>query len=168
MQLVYRVVMQWDITLQLYIALFSTSLNPTLHISRRSSVGNAFGLLSKGCWSEPIVRHYFSSSNFRLLAYTSLQVKTPNQNEWSVMNNIENTVLRQDSYLYFICRLFLSQKSSFQINQSVDHRTDLPIYQETLILYLPRNFFYSNMIKHFVNLPGEFWEITTKCAWSRG
>ena len=61
--------------------LYSKSLNPTPHISRRSSVGSALGLESKGYWFEPTVRHYFSSNNVRLLTYTSLQVKTHNQNE---------------------------------------------------------------------------------------
>ena len=43
MQLVYRVVMQWCVTLLLYnMALYSKSLNPTLRISRCSSAGNAF------------------------------------------------------------------------------------------------------------------------------
>ena len=37
----------------LYIALYSKNLNPSLHISRRSSVGNAFGLQFRGCWIEP-------------------------------------------------------------------------------------------------------------------
>ena len=99
MQLVYRAVLQWGVTLYLYIALYSKSLNPTPHISRRSSVGSALDLESKGCWFEPTVRHYFSSNNVRLLAYTSLQVKTHNQNEWSVTNQIEYTGFRQDSYL---------------------------------------------------------------------
>ena len=54
---------------------------------------------SLGCWFEPPVYHYFSSSNVRLLAYPSLQVKTHNQNEWSVTNQIGYTGFRQDSYL---------------------------------------------------------------------
>ena len=33
---------------------------------------SALGLESKGRWFEPTVRHYFSSNNVRLLAYTSL------------------------------------------------------------------------------------------------
>ena len=83
----------------LYIALYSKSFNPTLHISRRSSVGGALGLKSKVWLFEPIVRHYFTSNNVRLLAYTSLQVKTHNQNIWSVTNQIEYTGSRQASYL---------------------------------------------------------------------
>ena len=47
----------------------SKSLNPTLHISPPSLVGNALGLLSKGCWFEPAVNHYFSSNNVCLLAH---------------------------------------------------------------------------------------------------
>ena len=50
MQLVYRA--------RFYIALYSKSLNPTPKIFRRSSVGSALGLKSKGCWFEPTVRHY--------------------------------------------------------------------------------------------------------------
>ena len=57
--------------------------------------------------SMPTVRHYFSSNNVRMLAYTSLQVKTHNQNEWNVTNQIEYTGLRQDSNVKFIYRLFL-------------------------------------------------------------
>ena len=49
-----------------------------------------------------------NSSNVRLLASRSLQVKTNSQNDWSVTNQIEYTGLRQDSYLVFICMLFLS------------------------------------------------------------
>ena len=57
-------------------------LYPTLHICRHGSVGKAIGLYSKGCWFAPTVRHYFSSNNVRLLAYTSsLQVKIQNQND---------------------------------------------------------------------------------------
>ena len=81
------------------LALYSKSLNPTPHISRRSSVGSALGLESNSCLLEPTVCHYFSSNNVRLLAYTSLQVKTHNQNEWSVTNQIECNGFRQDSYL---------------------------------------------------------------------
>ena len=95
------------------IALYSKSLNPTQHISRRSSLGSALGLESKGCWLESTVRHYFLSNNVRLLAYASLQAKTYNQNEWSVTNQVEYTGFMQDSNLYFICRLFLSKRSSF-------------------------------------------------------
>ena len=84
MQLVYRVVLQWGVTVLLYIALYSKTLNPTLHISRRSSIGSALGLESNDCWFEPSVRLYFSSNNVRLLIYLSLQVKTHNKNEWSV------------------------------------------------------------------------------------
>ena len=61
--------MQWHVTNCGHtIALHSKSLNPTPHISRRSLVGSALGLESKGCWFEPTVRHYFSSNNVRLLA----------------------------------------------------------------------------------------------------
>ena len=80
-------------------ALYGKSLNTTSHISRRRLVGSALGLESKGCWFEPTVRHYFSSNNVRPLAYTSLQVKIDNQNEWSVTNQKEYTGFRQDSYL---------------------------------------------------------------------
>ena len=38
--------------------LYSKSLNPTLHISPPSSVGNALGVKSKGRWFEPAVNHY--------------------------------------------------------------------------------------------------------------
>ena len=71
------------------ISLYSKSLNHTPHISRRSSVGSTLGLEFKCCLFELTVRHYFSSNNVCLLAYTSLQVKTRNQNEWSVTNQIE-------------------------------------------------------------------------------
>ena len=81
------------------IALYIKSLNLAPHISRRSSVGSALDLKSKGCRFEPIVCRYFSSNNVRLLAYTSLQVKTHNQNEWSVTNQIEYTGFRQDSFV---------------------------------------------------------------------
>ena len=104
MQLVYRTVLQWGVTLKLYKALYSQSLNPTPHISRRSSVGSALGLESKVCWFEPTVRHYFSSNNVRQLAYTSLHVKIHNQNEWSVTNQIEYTGFRQN----LIFSLFVS------------------------------------------------------------
>ena len=92
---------QWRVTLWLTIALYSINknLNPTLHISRRSSVGSALDLESKGCWFESNVSHYFSSNNIRMLAYASLRVKNSNQNEWSVTSQIEYTGLRQDSYL---------------------------------------------------------------------
>ena len=73
------------VTLWVTIALYSINknLNPTPHISRRSSVGSSsmLGSKCKGCWFEPTVCHYFSSNNVRLLAYASLQVKTNNQNE---------------------------------------------------------------------------------------
>ena len=36
MQLVYRAVKQWGVTVKLYIALYSKNLIPTLHIFRRS------------------------------------------------------------------------------------------------------------------------------------
>ena len=52
------------ITLKLYIPLYSKSLIPPLHISPRSSVGNALGLESKGRWFEPAVNHYFSPTMF--------------------------------------------------------------------------------------------------------
>ena len=92
---------QWRVVLWVTIALYSINknVNPTLHISRRSSVGSALGLKSKGCWFEPTVRNYFSSSKVRLFSCASLQVKTNNQNEWRVTNQIEYTGLRQDSYL---------------------------------------------------------------------
>ena len=80
------------------IILCSKSLNPTLHISRPSSVGSALGLKSKGHWFEPAVNHYFSSKNIRLLASRSLQVKKKNY-DWSLTNQIGYTGLRQDSYL---------------------------------------------------------------------
>ena len=38
--------------------------------------------------------------------YTSLQVETRIQNDWSVTNQIEYTGFRQDSYFEYICRLF--------------------------------------------------------------
>ena len=82
------------ITLKLYITLYSKSLNPTLYISPPSSVGSVLGLKSKSRWFEPRVNHYFSSSNVRLLASRSLQVKTNSQNEWSVTNQIGYTGLR--------------------------------------------------------------------------
>ena len=62
-------------------------------------MGSALDLESKSCWFEPTVRHYFSSKNVRLLAKPSLQVKTHNQNELSVTNQIGYTGFRQDSYL---------------------------------------------------------------------
>ena len=52
-----------------------------------------------GCWFEHTVHHSFSSNNVRLLEYTSLQVKTHSMYDWSVMNQIEYTGFRQDSYL---------------------------------------------------------------------
>ena len=55
------------ITVKLNIALYSKSLNRSLHISPPSSVGNALDLESIGRWFEPTVRHYFSSNNVRLL-----------------------------------------------------------------------------------------------------
>ena len=73
--------------------------NPTLHISPPSAIGSAIGLKSKGRWFESRVNHYFSSSNFRLLASRSLQVKTNSQNDWSVTNQLGYNGLRQDSYL---------------------------------------------------------------------
>ena len=42
------------------------------------------------------------------------QVKTHNQKEWSVPNQIEFTGLRQNSYLLFIWRLFITPSSSFK------------------------------------------------------
>ena len=99
----------------IYIALYSKSLNPTLHISRRSSVGGAIGLQSKGCWFEPTLLNYLSSNNVRLLVYTSLQVKTHNQNEWSVTNQIGYTGFRRDSYLKFIWRLFYRKGPALSI-----------------------------------------------------
>ena len=114
MQLLLDGALTRRITLKLYISLYSKSLNPTLNISPPSSVGSALCLKSKGRWFEPCVNHYFSSSNVRLLASMSLQVKTNSQNDCSVANQIGYTGLRQDSYLLFICRLFLSQMSSFK------------------------------------------------------
>ena len=101
------------ITFKLNITLYSKSLNPTLHISPPSSVGGALCLKSKGRWFEPAVNHFFSN-NIRLFASRSLQVKTNSQNDWSVTNQIGYTGLRQDSYLEFICRLFLSLRCSFK------------------------------------------------------
>ena len=68
-------------TLKLYITLYCKSLNPTLPISPRSSVGNALGLKSKDRLFEPDLNHNFSSNNVRLLAFWSLQVKTNSQND---------------------------------------------------------------------------------------
>ena len=48
---------------------YSKSLNPTLHISPPSSVGNALVLKFKGRSFEPAVNHYFSSNHVRLLAH---------------------------------------------------------------------------------------------------
>ena len=87
------------ITLKLYITLYSKSLNPALYISPPSSVGSALGLKSKCRWFEPVMNHYFSSYNVRLLAFRALQVKTNSQNDWNVTNQIGYTGLRQDSYL---------------------------------------------------------------------
>ena len=56
----------------------SKSLNPTPHISRRSSVRSALGLDSKGCWFEPTVRHHFSSNNVRLFSYL-LKTRPPSR-----------------------------------------------------------------------------------------
>ena len=50
-------------------------LNPNSHFFRDSAVESALDLESKDCWFEPTVR------NVRLLEYTSLQVKSHNQNE---------------------------------------------------------------------------------------
>ena len=69
------------ITLKLYITLYSKCLNPILNISPPSSVGSVSGLKSKGRWFVPRVNHYLSSSNVRLLASRSLQVKTVNMTE---------------------------------------------------------------------------------------
>ena len=38
--------------------------------------------------------------------HMSFQVKTRDQNDWSVTNQIEYTGFRQDSYLNYICRLY--------------------------------------------------------------
>ena len=66
----YACMTQWRVTLWINIALYSINknFNPTLHISRRSSVWSAFGSKSKGCWFEPTVRNYFSSNNVCLFA----------------------------------------------------------------------------------------------------
>ena len=69
------------IKLNLYITLYSKSLNPTLHISPHSSVWSALGLKSKGRWFEPAVNQGFFSNNVRLLASRSLQMKTNSQND---------------------------------------------------------------------------------------
>ena len=65
---------------------FGNSLLSRYCISRCGSVGNAVGLESWGCWFEPTVHHYFSSNNVCLLDYSSLQVKTHSQNNWSMTN----------------------------------------------------------------------------------
>ena len=95
----YAVTRRTCITLKLDISLYNKSLNPTLHISPSSSIGSALVLKSKGRWFVPAMNHYFSSNNTRLLVSRSLQVKTHNQNDWSVTNQIGYTCLRQDSYL---------------------------------------------------------------------
>ena len=48
---------------------YSKSLNSTLHINPPSPVGSTLGLKSKGRSFEPVVNHYFSSKNVRLLAH---------------------------------------------------------------------------------------------------
>ena len=58
---------QQRLTLLLYIALFSKSLNPTQYISPPGSVGSALGLKSKGRSFDPAVNH--TSNNVRLLAH---------------------------------------------------------------------------------------------------
>ena len=56
-----------------------------------SSVGSAIGLKSKDRRFEPRVNHFFSSSNVRLLASRSLQMKTNSQNDWSATNQMGYT-----------------------------------------------------------------------------
>ena len=54
------------------------------------------------CWFEPTERHYFSSSNARLLAY----VFSGEKNDQSVTNQLEYTGFRQKSFLQCICKFF--------------------------------------------------------------
>ena len=61
-------------------------------------------LYSSGCWFVPTVRYYFNSNNVRLLQNTSFQVKTHNQNEWSVPT-LKKSILV--SYKILIFRLFV-------------------------------------------------------------
>ena len=86
------------ITLYLWIAMYTESLNPTLHISPPSLVGKALDWQSKGRRFESAVNDFFLPTMFACL-HTSVQVKTHTQNEWSVTNQIEYTGFRQDSYL---------------------------------------------------------------------
>ena len=61
MQLVYRVVMQWSVTLKLYIARYIKSFTPTLHVQ----LGTRLDCNPKVAGSST-VRHYLPSNNVRL------------------------------------------------------------------------------------------------------
>ena len=85
--------------------MYSKTLNPTLHISRRSQLGTRLDCNPKVAGPRQLCTNIFFSTIFACW-HTFSQVKIHNQNEWSVTNQIEYTGFRQDSYLKFICRLF--------------------------------------------------------------
>ena len=116
----YRVIMQWrEITLKLYITLYSKSLNPTLNISPPGlAQSGRVRLDPKVAGSSPVWTTIFSSNNVRLLASWSLQVKTNSQNDWSVTNQIGYTGLRQDSYLTLFVGCFYRKGPALLVQQA--------------------------------------------------
>ena len=60
--------------------------------------------------------------------HMSLKAETHNQNDWSVMNGIEYSALRQDVHLKFICKLLKDQTKPNLISNLHCHRCWL-IYQ---------------------------------------
>ena len=69
-----------------------TVCKPPLWLYR--SVSRALGLWFKGLWWSSLCATFFSFYKNRLLACTSLQLKTHIQNNWSVTNQIEYLCLR--------------------------------------------------------------------------
>ena len=69
------------IKLKLNIALYSKSLNPTIHISPPNSIGSVLGLTSKGHSFDPAVNHYFFFQQYSLVGI-SVFTGEDQQSEW--------------------------------------------------------------------------------------
>ena len=78
---------------------------------------------------------YFLPTNWMLACwYTSLQLKTNNQNDWSLTNQIEYADFRQDSNLQSLCKLFKSLRSSFNALVVGDENKVLDCVAESCVM----------------------------------
>ena len=81
-------------------ATYSKCLNPNLHISPPSSVGNALDLLSKGRWFDPAVNHYFSSNNVRLFVHVC--TGEDSHSEWMKRDESNRVYWFQTRFLFLV------------------------------------------------------------------